>query len=132
LLFIIATVPGESTNRRGALLESAPMPVPERHVLVCLNTRPPGNPKGSCGEKGSEALFQELKAMVKARGLGQRVMVNSASCLKHCSRGITVAVQPDNVWYGGVTPGDLTEILERHLEGGQPVERLLMPDIPWE
>ena len=41
------------------------MPKPERHVLVCLNTRPPGNPKGSCGEKGSEALFDALKSMVK-------------------------------------------------------------------
>jgi (2Fe-2S) ferredoxin len=108
------------------------MPAPERQVLVCLNARPPGNPKGSCGEKGAEALFQELKAMVKARGLAHRVMVNSASCLKHCSQGITVAVQPDNVWYRGVTPGDLVEILERHLEGGEPVERLRMPDIPWE
>ena len=53
-------------------------------------------------------------------------------CLKHCSQGVTVAVQPDNVWYAKVTPGDLEEICTRHLEGGRPVERLLMPDIPWE
>ena len=108
------------------------MPIPQRHVLVCLNLRDPSSPKGSCAAKGSEALFKELKGMVKARGLHERVMVNSASCLKHCSRGITVAVQPDNVWYQGVTPSDLAEILGHHLEGGQPVERLLMPDIPWE
>jgi len=43
-----------------------------------------------------------------------------------------VAVQPDNVWYGGVTEADLDEICAEHLEGGHPVERLLMPDIPWE
>jgi (2Fe-2S) ferredoxin len=108
------------------------MPKPERQVLVCTNTRPPGNPKGSCGEKGSEALYEQLKAMVKERGLGQRVMVQKTSCLKHCSHGITVAVQPDNVWYGGVRPEDLDEICRAHLEGGRPVERLLMPDIPWE
>jgi (2Fe-2S) ferredoxin len=108
------------------------MPKPTRHVLVCTNTRPAGNPKGSCGEKGSEALFDELKAMVKARGMAGRIIVNRTSCLKHCSRGITVAVQPDNVWYAGVAAGDLAELCQSHLEDGRPLERLLMPDIPWE
>lgn len=105
---------------------------PERHVLVCLNVRPPGNPRGSCGEKGSEALFDRLKAMVKERGLGARVIVSRTSCLKHCSRGITVAVYPENVWYSGVRPEDLEELCASHLEGGEPVPRLFMPDIPWE
>ena len=108
------------------------MPKPERHILVCINTRPPGNPKGSCGEKGSEALFESLKAMLRERGWKDRVIVNRTSCLKHCSRGITVAVQPDNVWYAGVTEADLPEICASHVEAGTPVERLLMPDIPWE
>ena len=108
------------------------MPKPERHILVCLNARPPGNPKGSCAEKGSEALAERLKALVRERGLGERVIVSRTSCLKHCSRGITLAVQPDNVWYGGVGLGDLDEICESHLEGGRPLTRLLMPDIPWE
>ena len=108
------------------------MPKPERHVLVCTNTRPPGNTKGSCGEKGSEALFEALKTLLRDRGLKDRVIVNRTSCLKHCSRGITVAVQPDNVWYSGVREADLAEICESHLSGGNPVERLSMPDIPWE
>lgn len=108
------------------------MPKPSHHVLVCINTRPPGNPKGSCGEKGSEDLADALKSLVKNRGLAARVIVNRTSCLKHCSRGITVAVQPDNVWYAGVKPEDLVEIVESHLEKGQPVDRLSMPDIPWE
>lgn len=108
------------------------MPKPQRHVLVCTNVRPPGNPKGSCGEKGSEALSDELKAMVKSRGLGERVIVNKTSCLKHCSRGITLAVYPENVWYAQVRAEDLEEICSSHLEKGQPLPRLFMPDIPWE
>jgi (2Fe-2S) ferredoxin len=108
------------------------MPKPERQVLVCVNTRPPGNPKGSCGEKDSQALFEHLRALVRERGLDGRVMVNRTYCLKHCSRGPTVAVQPDNVWYAGVTPADLAEICTSHLVEGRPVARLLMPDIPWE
>jgi (2Fe-2S) ferredoxin len=110
----------------------SPMPKPERHVLVCTNTRPPGNPKGSCGEKGSEALYAQLKDLVRERGLRATVIVSRTSCLKHCSRGITLAVYPDNVWYGAVRPDDLDEICASHLEGGRPVERLVMPDIPWE
>jgi len=109
-----------------------PVPKPERHVLVCLNVRPPGNPKGCCAEKGAEALYDRLKAMVKDRGLADRVIVSRTSCLKHCSRGITVAVYPENVWYGGVREDDLPEICASHLAGGKPIERLFMPDIPWE
>ncbi len=108
------------------------MPKPTRHVLVCTNARPPGNPKGSCGEKGAEPVFDALKAMVKERGLASSVIVNRTSCLKHCSRGIAVAVYPENAWYAGVTSADLEEICASHLEGGSPVERLAMPDIPWE
>ena len=108
------------------------MPKPERHVLVCTNERPPGNPKGSCAAKGSIPLYEQLKAMVKERGLGQRVIVSRTSCLKHCSRGITLAVYPDNAWYAAVKPEDLPEICDSHLRDGRPVERLAMPDIPWE
>lgn len=108
------------------------MPVPERHVFVCLNLRPPGNAKGSCADKGAEAVFDRLKAMVKDEGLGGRVIVNRTNCLKHCSQGVTVAVHPDNVWYARVTVADLPEVVGTHLVEGRPVERLLMPDIPWE
>jgi len=106
------------------------MSKPERHVLVCLNTRPPGNPKGSCGEKGAEAVFERLKGLVKGSELP--VIVNRTNCLKHCSRGVTVAVYPDNVWYAGVTVENAEEIYSQHLEKGEPVTGLLMPDIPWE
>ncbi len=108
------------------------MPKPERQVLVCVNSRPPGNPKGSCGERGADSLFDRLKALVRERGLDGRVMVNRTYCLKHCSRGPVLAVQPDNTWYAGVAEADLPEICSSHLEQGRPVERLLMPDVPWE
>ena len=52
------------------------MPKPERQVFVCVNSRPPGNPKGSCGEKGGQELFDRLKEHLRERGLEARVMVN--------------------------------------------------------
>lgn len=108
------------------------MPKPRRQVLVCVNERPPENPKGSCGQKGGSALFERLRALLRERGLADSVMVNRTYCLKHCSRGPVLAVQPDNVWYAGVRPEDLEQVCDDHLRDGRPVERLLMPDIPWE
>lgn len=108
------------------------LPKPQCHVLVCLNTRPADNPKGSCTAKGSEDVWNAFKAEVAQAGLQGRVMVTRTGCLKHCSRGVTVAVQPDNVWYSRVTPRDVAEIVAAHIGRGEAVERLLMPDIPWE
>jgi len=31
---------------------------------------------------------------------------------------------PEGVWYAAVTPADASEIVESHLVGGRPVERL--------
>ena len=107
------------------------MPKPVRHVLVCTNSRPPGNKKGSCAEIGIRPLYERMKSLAKERGI-EGVIINRTSCLKHCSRGVTVAVYPENVWYGGVTDADVDEIVTKHLQEGEPVARLFMPDIPWE
>jgi (2Fe-2S) ferredoxin len=48
--------------------------------------------------------------------------------MEQCEVGPTVAVYPDAVWYGGVTPADVDEIIDSHIIGGRPVERLIIPD----
>jgi (2Fe-2S) ferredoxin len=35
-------------------------------------------------------------------------------------------IYPDNVWYKAVTPDDVTEIIDGHIEGGRVVERLAL------
>ena len=80
----------------------------------------------------SEArLYDVWRDKVKELGLDS-VMVNRTGCLKHCSQGATISVQPDNVWYAKVTAEDVDELCQSQLIDGQPIERLLMPDIPWE
>jgi (2Fe-2S) ferredoxin len=37
-------------------------------------------------------------------------------------------VYPEQVWYGGVTPADVDEIIDSHITHGKPVERLVIPD----
>jgi (2Fe-2S) ferredoxin len=41
-------------------------------------------------------------------------------------------VYPDGVWYGRVTLDDVNEIIESHLIGGKPVERLRVPEDYWK
>ncbi|MBI3892585.1 MAG: (2Fe-2S) ferredoxin domain-containing protein [Candidatus Wallbacteria bacterium] len=103
------------------------MPPPfKRHVFVCTNQRPPGHPKGCCAEKGSEEVRDYLKAELHRRGLKTECRTNAAGCLDACEAGVSVVVYPEGVWYGGVTKADVDEIIEQHLIGGKPVERLLM------
>jgi (2Fe-2S) ferredoxin len=106
------------------------MPYLERHLFICTNRRDPLNPKGSCAAKGSEALKERFKKELHERGLKGKVRANAAGCLDQCEHGCTVVVYPEQVWYGRVTVEDVPEIIERHIVGGQPVERLLIPNQP--
>jgi (2Fe-2S) ferredoxin len=36
-----------------------------------------------------------------------------------------VLVQPEEVWYSGVRPDEVPAIVERHLQGGEPVKAML-------
>lgn len=96
----------------------------ERHVFVCTNQRAPDDPKGCCAARGAEAVREEFKRLVWERGLKSRMRANAAGCLDQCKHGVAVVVYPEQIWYGGVTPADVPEIVESHLERGVPVERL--------
>jgi (2Fe-2S) ferredoxin len=96
----------------------------DRHVFVCVNRRAPGDPKGCCAEKGAEEVRDTFKRLLHERGLKSRIRANAAGCLDQCARGVTVVVYPEQVWYGGVRPEDVPEIVDQHLVGGVPVERL--------
>ena len=98
----------------------------ERHVFICTNQREPGNPKGCCADKGADEVRDAFKKLVHQHGMKGRVRANAAGCLDQCARGVTVVVYPEQVWYGGVTAADVPEIVESHLVGGVPVERLRM------
>ena len=94
------------------------------HVFVCENVRDPSDPRGCCSARGGVAVREAFKAELKRRGLAGIVRANSAGCLDNCALGPTVVVYPEGVWYGGVRAEDVPEIVESHLIGGRPVERL--------
>jgi (2Fe-2S) ferredoxin len=104
-----------------------PEPYYEAHVFCCTNRRPAGHPRGCCADKGSEELRDYMKNRARELGL-KKVRINNAGCLDRCELGPTVVVYPEGVWYGKVTLDDVDEIVDAHIVGGRPVERLLMPE----
>ena len=99
----------------------------QKHVFICVNERDPADPKGCCAAKGGKDVASAFKSKVHACGLKRIVRANKALCLDQCARGVTVVVYPEAVWYGGVTVADVDEIVEKHILGGVPVERLVIP-----
>lgn len=100
----------------------------KRHLFICENIRPDGHPRGSCGAKHSAQLTERMKEELRKRGMSSMFRANKSGCLDACEFGPVVVVYPDGVWYGGVSPDDVEEIIERHLVDGTPVERLRIND----
>lgn len=99
------------------------------HIFVCINQRPAGHPKGCCASKGSRDLLEKLKEELERRQLFGSVMANGSTCLEVCAGGPCMVIYPEGTWYGPVKPDDIKEIIEQHLMGGEPVERLRMQNL---
>lgn len=103
----------------------------DQYVFVCLNERAEGHPRGSCVQRGAQEVFDLLKARIRERGLNLKIRVNRAGCMECCEEGPAVMVHPDNKWYGKVTVEDVDEIIDKHLIGGEPIEKLAMDFSRW-
>lgn len=100
----------------------------ERHIFFCLNQR--DNGQACCADHAAQDAFEHCKAQVKAAGLAGgpgKVRVNKAGCLDRCAGGPVAVVYPDETWYTYVDSTDIDEIVDSHLAGGRPVDRLRLP-----
>jgi (2Fe-2S) ferredoxin len=75
----------------------------------------------------SDNLVQLLKKELAQAGLSTEVRAQKAGCLDVCEYGPALVIYPDQVWYGGVKPEDISEIVQSHLKDGRVVERLRIP-----
>ena len=88
------------------------------HVFVCTSG-------DDCPKDGDvEGFVKFLRAEVVKAGRQQDIRINKAGCFSQCGHGPMMVVYPENVWYHGVQQSDLAEIVQSHILGGTPVERL--------
>ena len=84
-----------------------------------------------CGEIGGGELYEAFKQALAQRGR-EDILLSANACLAQHIAGPVVMVYPDGVWYGRVQLSDVDEIIDRHLIGGEPVERLIWRQLPAE
>jgi len=91
-------------------------------ILVCAGT--------GCLANGSLEVAKSLEKTIKRRKLDVKLhlAVKKTGCHGFCEKGPLVVIQPGEIFYKGVTPADVKEIVERTLLKGEIVERLLYKD----
>ena len=94
------------------------------HVFFCLNQRDAG--ENCCANHNAEELQAYAKQRIKELKLNGRglIRMNKSGCLDRCDEGPIIVVYPEEVWYTYSNRADIDEIIESHLRGGKPVERL--------
>jgi NADH:ubiquinone oxidoreductase subunit F (NADH-binding)/(2Fe-2S) ferredoxin len=90
------------------------------HLLVCGGT--------GCRASASDAIVENLKKELEAKGLSDTVQVIMTGCFGFCEKGPIVKVSPDNTFYVQVKPEDAKTIVEEHVIKGRKVNRLLYVD----
>lgn len=104
----------------------------KRQVFVCSGK--------SCTAVGSSEVKKAFAEQLEAKNLrygkaskGRNpegpVVLTDCSSVGFCSIGAAVLVYPEGIWYGQVKAKDVSEIIEKHLENGEIVERLALIEI---
>ncbi len=118
----------EDKERLYQLAPVATAPI-KRQVFVC-------NGK-SCSAVGSAEVKKAFEIELQKRNLrygkeskgrnpNGSIVLTDCSSVGFCSIGAAVLVYPEGVWYAQVRAEDVEEIIEKHLEKGEIVERLAL------
>ena len=92
----------------------------EKHILVCRGT--------GCTSSNSPVIISNFRKILEEKGI-KNVRVIRTGCFGLCAKGPIVIIRPEDTFYAMVTPDDCREIIEKHIEKGEIVERLLCKDV---
>jgi len=81
----------------------------------------------SCCRQGSARVLAAFEAYAS-----ETLKVEAVGCQGQCNLAPTVRVLPDETWYCRVKPEDVDEMVESHIQGGEPVQRLLHPRLHFQ
>ena len=91
-----------------------------RRISVCAGT--------ACVFAGSLKIRDAFVEEVAAAGLGDQVDVRLSGCHGLCSQGPLAVVSGGDTYYPRLKLRDVKRVVEEHLVGGTPVEKLLYVD----
>lgn len=77
---------------------------------------------------GCQTVKNALVEGLAERGVSDTITVKITGCIGCCDLGPVVTVMPQGTLYHHVKPADVAEIIDTHLIGGNPVERLMCKD----
>ncbi len=89
-------------------------------ITVCGGT--------GCRALGSETVRAAFREELREQGLEAKVDLRMTGCHGFCERGPLVVIFPERIFYPGVTPKDVPEIVSKTIVGGEVIERLLYED----
>ncbi|MBN2658422.1 MAG: NAD(P)H-dependent oxidoreductase subunit E, partial [Spirochaetales bacterium] len=78
-----------------------------------------------CRASGALDLVDEFEQIRKEQGLDDSFEIVRAGCLGQCSKSPLIRLEPEGYYYGGVKREDISEIVEKTILRGEPVERLM-------
>ncbi len=94
------------------------------HAFICQGKR--------CAARGSEDLYEEMKARLKDLGLKGEIKLTKSGCVSVCKEtesegefSPVMVIYPEGTWYRNVEASDIDEIIEKHFRKGEIIERLL-------
>lgn len=104
----------------------------KRQVFICTGK--------SCNAVGAQDVKAEFTRILEEKGIRQgkeskgrnpmgSILLTECGSIGFCTVGTAVMVYPDGTLYGQVQAEDVAEIVEKHIEGGEVVERLALMEL---
>ena len=91
-----------------------------KEVAICTGT--------GCLGLGARKVVRAFEREIERRGLEREIHIKETGCPGFCEKGTLVVVYPEGIYYMGVQPDDVPEIVAKTILKGGLVARLLYTD----
>ena len=94
----------------------------KKSILICFGT--------GCKASGCEAVYAKFEEILKDKNIQDVTIktVKKTGCHGRCEMGPLVVIEPESIFYTKVKPANVKDIIEKTIEKGEVVEKLLCED----
>ncbi len=93
------------------------MAVRRIELMLCTGT--------GCVAGGAFRIYEKLEKEIQEQDLEKEISVIITGCNGFCGQGPLMVVQPDEIFYGFLTPEDIPFLVQEHFLKGRPVKKLM-------